>query len=185
MLGDMAVSYATYERVALEDGDGLWELVCGRLRERPLMTQEHNRCAWRLMSQIAKQFDESKFEARMNAPALRIREGTYLVPDVAVFPIDTPAAGARHTSLETYEVAVPFVAEVWSPSTGGYDVETKLPEYQVRGDLEIWRIHPIDRDVTVWRRLPDGSYSESRHTSGTLAIESLPAVTIDLARLFA
>ncbi|MEP6871059.1 MAG: hypothetical protein ABI939_04320 [Anaerolineaceae bacterium] len=32
---------------------------------------------------------------------------------------------------------LPFVAEVWLPSTGEYDVDEKFPQYQRRGDLEI------------------------------------------------
>ena len=38
----MPISDATYERVALEDADEVWELVCGRLRSKPGMTAEHN-----------------------------------------------------------------------------------------------------------------------------------------------
>ena len=74
--------------------------------------------------------------------------------------------------------------EVWPPSTGQCDLETKVPEYQFRGDQEIWRIHPIEREVTVWRRASDGSYTESKYSTGTVALESLPGVTIDLDRLF-
>ena len=82
MLERMAVSYATYERVALEDGDGTWELVCGRLREKQGMTQEHNNRGSRLAAQLFRQLDEDEFQIRLNAPALRVREGTYFVPDV-------------------------------------------------------------------------------------------------------
>jgi hypothetical protein len=38
----MPISEATYERIALEDPESNWELVCGRLRRKPEMTQEHN-----------------------------------------------------------------------------------------------------------------------------------------------
>ena len=48
-------------------------------------------------------------------------------------------------SLEVYEGPLPLVVEVWSASTGNYDVESKLLEYQRRGDLEIWRLHPYER----------------------------------------
>ena len=180
----MAVSYATYERVALEDTDGQWELVCGRLRERPLMTQEHNSIGSRLIRQLLAQLDE-EVEVRANAPSLRISSGTYLVPDVAVVSPGVRATIAPHPHLETYEVPLPFVAEVWSPSTGDYDVETKFPEYRSRGDLEIWRIHPRDRTVTAWRKRPDGSYAETVHRQGAVAVDSLPGVVIELHRLFA
>jgi Uma2 family endonuclease len=181
----MAVSYATCERVALEDDSAIWELVCGRLREKQGMTQDHNDRAMELVAQLIEQLDRRRFRIRTNSAALRITEATYFVPDVAVIPVDLPPAGARDTSLEMYEQPVPLVVEVWSPSTGTKDFETKVPEYQSRGDFEIWRIHPREREVTVWRRQPDGSYRESRHTAGVVPIESLPNVSIDLGRLFA
>ena len=74
--------------------------------------------------------------------------------------------------------------EVWSPSTGEYDVNAKVPEYQRRGDLEIWRIHPFDRTLIAWRRQPDGSYIESHYAGGTVKPVALPDVTIDLDTLF-
>jgi Uma2 family endonuclease len=78
------------------------------------------------------------------------------------------------------------VVEVWSPTTGNYDLETKLGEYQRRGDREIWLIHPYDRTLTTWRRQPDGSYAESHHDhGGTVQPTALPGVTIDLDALFA
>jgi Uma2 family endonuclease len=54
--------------------------------------------------------------------------------------------------LEIYDEPLPLVAEVWSPSTGGYDVLAKLPEYRRRGDTEIWLLHPYERTLTAWRR---------------------------------
>jgi Uma2 family endonuclease len=87
--------------------------------------------------------------------------------------------------LETYTESLPLVVEIWSPSTGQYDLQTKLHEYQRRGDLEIWRIHPYERTLTAWRRQPDGSYAESTHTNGTVKPVALPNVSIDLDGLFA
>ena len=75
------------------------------------------------------------------------------------------------------------MVEVWSPSTGDYDVDAKLPVYQQRGDLEIWRIHPYERTLTTWRRQPDGSYEETLHRDGTITPVALPGVTIDLGAL--
>lgn len=177
----MAVSYATYERLALED-DVTWELVCGKLREKPLMTQEHNSIARTLARELLRTLPKD-LDVERNAPALKVSENNYFVPDVAVIPRDLQRTLAGSSSLETYEAALPFVAEVWSPSTGNYDVETKFPEYRARGDLEVWGIHPRDRTVTAWPRQLDGSYSESVYSSGSVRIESL-RIEISLDRLF-
>jgi Uma2 family endonuclease len=177
----MAVSYATYERVVLED-DAVWELVCGHLREKA-MTQEHNSIARILMSQLVRQLDEDVYQVGMNAPALRVADETYFMPDVVVIPNDLQKALHGATGIEMYADAVPFVAEIWSPSTGSSDLETKVPAYQARGDLEIWRIHPRERTVTAWRRQTDGSYISEIHSAGEAAVKSL-GVTIAVERLF-
>ena len=81
----MAVSYATYERLALED-DAIWELVCGRPREKtPVMTQEHNSIASNLMRQLVRLLPD-ELRVSMNAPALKTPVGNYFVPDVIVLP---------------------------------------------------------------------------------------------------
>ena len=79
---------------------------------------------------------------------------------------------------------MPLVVEVWSPSTGDYDVMTKLQQYQFRGDAEIWLVHPYDRTLTAWRRRPDGSYSETLYREGSIEPVALPGVCIELASLF-
>ena len=87
-------------------------------------------------------------------------------------------------SLENYEGPLAFVAEVWSPSTGNYDVDTKLVEYRQRGDLVIWRIHPRERSLITWNRQADGNYLEARHIHGTIPVPSLPGVSVNFDALY-
>jgi Uma2 family endonuclease len=69
------------------------------------------------------------------------------------------AAPLRHRQdvLEVYGDPLPLAAEVWSRSTGDYDVNEKLAVYKQRGDLEIWLIHPYERTLTSWSRNPVGT----------------------------
>jgi Uma2 family endonuclease len=181
----MGVSVETFRKVALEDGDGTWEYHCGRLVRKPPMTMPHNEQAYELTRQLILQIDPDVHSVRSNAGHISIEGERYLVPDVAVIPVGYLGRFVeRPFDLEEYADPLPFVAEVWSRSTGEYDVEAKLPAYRQRGDSEIWRIHPYERTVTAWRRQPDGSYSETVHTSGRVPVLSLPGVTIDLERLF-
>ena len=181
----MPVSAETYELVALEDPEGQWELVCGRLRSKPVMTTEHNNVIYRLMRRLIGQLREDDYMIGTNSSRLRISTGSFYVPDVCVIPtamqkrmLETPGR------FEVYEEAVPLVVEVWSPKTGEYDVETKLLEYQWRRDLEIWRIHPYERTLIAWRLQQDGSYGESLIRSGAVQPVALPGVTIHLEDLF-
>ena len=182
----MAVSEQTYEQVALEDPEGQWELVCGRLRSKPGMTFAHSHVLQVLNRRLTSQLDERYYTVNINHARLRISIGAYYIPDLCVIPLalERQKFEQMPDRLEVYDEPLPLVVEVWSPSTGDYDVEEKLREYQQRGDLEIWRIHPYERTLTAWRRQPDGSYTETLHKSGTVHPVALPGVTIALESLF-
>lgn len=122
----------------------------------------------------------------MDSGRVRRSEQNTYIPDVMVVPLEAlRRLFKRPFALEVYDLPLPFVAEVWSPSTGGYDVGEKLAEYQRRGDAEIWRVHPFERTVTAWQRQPDGGYREIVHRGGTVELIALPGVIIDLDALFA
>ena len=130
------------------------------------------------------QLPEEQFRIT-EAGKLQTSTGSYYVPDLCVIPTAyVLRLHERPGTFEAYAEPVPFVLEVWSPSTGDYDVDTKLPEYRWRGDAEIWRIHPTERSLIVWRRQPDGSYAELHHAGGPIAIASLPGVIINVGELF-
>ena len=181
----MAVTAEEYERIALHDPDVSWELHRGRLREKPGMSVGHNRATIRLARQLLPQLDESRFEVRIDNSRVRRAEVMYYMPDLFVARAEQSAAIPDLPGvLEVYVGPLPLVVEVWSPSTGDYDVEEKFPEYQRRGDEEIWRIHPYERTLRAWRRQPDGTYTETVHTGGTVQPMALPGVTVDLDELF-
>jgi Uma2 family endonuclease len=149
------------------------------------MTAAHNHDMMYLAIQLGQQLDRREFEVRCNAGHVRRTAENYYIPDVFVVPTDLVRPLLPVQRLETFAVPLPLVVEVWSPSTGDYDVRTKLLEYQRRGDLEIWLIHPFEHTLTAWRRQPDGSYVEALVEGGTVQPVALPSVTIDLDALFA
>jgi Uma2 family endonuclease len=133
---------------------------------------------------LGQQLDRSQFRIRVNAGRLRRTAENFFIPDVLVVPRELERAQRGIMRLEYYPEPLPLVVEVWSPSTGDYDVETKLVEYQRRGDLEIWRIHPYEHTLTAWVRQPDGTYSQTVYTGGVVRPSALPGVEIDFDRLF-
>jgi Uma2 family endonuclease len=179
------ISEETYERLALAEPDRKWELRDGRLREKPAMTSSHNWLAEKLGYMLMSQLDWSMFQVRTDKGRVRRPGATYYVPDLFVVPTSfvTPLLDQEDV-LEVYDQPLPLVVEVWSRSTGDYDVEEKPTVYQQRGDLEIWRIHPYERTLTAWRRRPDGSYEKAIHREGLVGPRALPGVRIDLAALF-
>ena len=179
------ITEAEYRKLALED-DTKWELWDGVPREKPFMSIKHNRTASLLGHVLWGRLDWEHYEVRVNAPFARLSPRTYFVPDVAVIPTGyTTGANGDPSALDAYADPLPLVVEVWSPSTGNYDVGAKLRAYQERDDEEIWSIHPFDRTLTAWRRQPDGTYTVTVYHGGTVEIASLPGVAIDLDELVA
>lgn len=181
----MPVTEALYQAVALQDPEGNWELHHGRLREKPSTTFAHNDAMTELGFSIRQQLDPAQYRVRVNAGRVRHTDVTYYIPDVFVIPIEAAERFRdRFDVLEVYDAPLPLVVEVWSPSTGDYDIDAKLPEYRRRGDLEIWRLHPFERTLTAWRRQPDGSYAEATYRGRTVDLMFLQGVSIDLDALF-
>ncbi len=179
------VSQATYQAVSLEDQETKWELFEGRLVEKPSMSFAHNEIMAELGFTLRSQLSHDEFVVRVNAGRLRRDERNYSIPDVMVIPRNVVLQSrAFPTSIEIYDQPLPFVAEVWSPSTGAYDVDDKIPEYKARGDLEIWRLHPYERTLNASRRREDGGYDESIQKGGLVHPVGLPGVTVDLDQLF-
>lgn len=181
----MAVSEETYLRVALEDPKGQWELHCGQLRSKPNMTAEHDDQMFELGYMLRLQLDRSAFRVRVNAGRVRRSATEYCIPDVLVIPTAVELTQRVHPPrVEVYSEPLPLVVEIWSRSTGEYDRETKVPDYQRRGDLEIWQMHPYRHTVTVWRRQPDGSYATIEYEGGIIELLALLGVRVDLDQLF-
>jgi Uma2 family endonuclease len=185
MVLEQRISEEQYQQFVLTQPDGQWELHDGRLVEKPGMSWEHGDVVTELAYHLRHQLDRAEYrvfvESRVRRPAAII-----FLPDVMVVPTayGEPFRG-RPGTLAIFSDPVPLIVEVWSSSTGDYDVDAKLPVYQQRGDLEIWRIRPYERTLTAWRRQPDGSYQETIHRDGTIAPVALPGVVIELETLFA
>lgn len=149
------------------------------------MTLEHNYVARRLMLRLQHQLGDDRYVVTLADARLRAPGGETYIPDVMVIPREiVPALGTEPGKLELYSAVLPFVVEVWSPSTADYDFETKFPVYRAHGHAEIWRIHPYERVATLWRRRADGGYDESRLIEGDLVPIALPGVQIPFAEMF-
>jgi Uma2 family endonuclease len=182
----MVARAPTYEEIAAAEPWRRWELHDGRLREKPEMTDSHHVVNNRLAQQFFAQLDFDVYDIRIDATRLRRDDRHYYIPDLAVIPVPGSLSLAKRSGqLEFFGIPLPLVVESWSPSTGSYDVEEKLPRYMERGDREIWVLHPFQRTLTAWRRQPDGTYARSIHRSGTIEPIALPGVVIDIDALFA
>jgi Uma2 family endonuclease len=174
-----------FEQFIFEHPEKQWELCDGAVREKPGMASEHNDPLFYLAHDIASQLDRRVYRVRSNSTHLQRATASYFIPDIIVFPTASfrESLGQMHR-LEKYEEPMFLVVEIWSRSTGNYDIDTKIPEYQARGDLEIWRLDPYERTLAVWRRNQAGTYDETHYTGGLVTVASLPNVVVDLDALF-
>ncbi|HEX5499543.1 MAG TPA: Uma2 family endonuclease [Thermomicrobiales bacterium] len=178
------IAESEFRALALREPDRRWERRDGVAREKPWMSVEHEAIGSYFGFLLQRQLDRAAWRIRVNGPRLRVPGGNYFMPDVAVLPAALERALRRQPgSLDAYAEPLPLVVEIWSPSTGGYDLDVKLDGYRLRGDREIWRIHPYERTLTAWRRAADDSYAESRSPGGIVRVESLPDVAVDLDAL--
>ena len=182
---------AEYEQLVLEDREGHWELVRGRPRRKPPVTFGHDRGMDGLSNQLHRQLDDDVYQVRTGRGRLRVSTGSYYEPDLVVMPIvDILRRAGDPRAFEVHDLPVPFVVEVWSRSTGAYDRDTKLAEYRLRGDAEIWLLNPYRRTIAAWRCVrpdapkPDAQYDEQVLTGGRVELFALPGVVIDIDRLF-
>jgi Uma2 family endonuclease len=178
------VSAQEYEALAVTEEGRFLELHGGQLVEKPAMVWRHERTQLRFVSQLNRQLDPMLYEVHFSARIKRDDEHVF-IPDLCVVPVAGLVLDEEALDrLAIFSQPLPFVAEIWSPSTGTYDVNTKLPHYRARGDLEIWRLHPRQRTIWTWQRQGDGSYAERTVTGGKVALHALPWVTIDADALF-
>ena len=177
------ISEEQYQRFVLSGVQGSWELHDGRLVEKPRVTFRHGQIPMLLGHFLLSQLDRDVYEV---VSELRVRRpgATVFMPDLLVVPTAYSAEIRDRPVLAIFSDPLPLVVEVWSPSTGDYDVDAKVPIYQQRGDLEIWRIHPYERTLTTWIRQADGSYLETTYREGIIHPVALAGVIIDLDELF-
>ena len=182
----MVVSAETYERVALEDPDGLWELVCGELRQKSPMTFEHDHVIEMLADRLRALVSSEQISVRAHPIRLLTPSGAHYIPDLCLIPRELlrTRLEEKRRELSVLAESLPLVVEVWSPSIGRHDREVKLAEYRARGDAEIWLIHPREQSRISWRRTAHGHYRETRYAGGMVPLAGFPGVFLDLDALF-
>jgi Uma2 family endonuclease len=183
MAVEQRISEEAYKQFVLSGVEGSWELHDGRLVEKPGMTFRHGQIPMLLGHFLLSQLDRDAY-AVVSELRVRRSSATVFMPDLMVVPTAYIEEIRDRPVLAIFSDPLPLVVEVWSQSTGDYDVDAKVPVYQQRGDLEIWRIHPYERTLTSWQRQPDGAYQETIHRGGIVTPVALPSVAIDLDALF-
>ena len=122
------VSEQEYRELVLSDDDRFWELWDGVLVEKPPMSMRHDNVASYLGAMLIFQLDPNEYVVNINSGKTRYTARNYYIPDVVVIPAAYQQPFEHDPrSFNAYTDPLPFVAEVWSRTTGGYDMAAKLP----------------------------------------------------------
>ena len=82
-----------------------------------------------------------------------------------------------------------LAVEILSPGTRKRDLGIKRELFDRGGVREYWVVDPKARDLTVYRRAPDGAFPQVEQLSAgggdTLTTPQLPGFSLSLAKLFA
>lgn len=127
------ISEQEYRALALADADHLWERWDGVPREKPLLSMKHDNVSFYLGLVLANQLDRGVYRVDANGGKTRLSSRNYYIPDVVVIPAayQTPFEHDPR-AFNAHADPLPLV-EIWSLTTGHYDVATKLPGYRERG----------------------------------------------------
>lgn len=178
------ISEQEYRELALTDPDHRWELWDGVFVAKPLMSVMREDVAFYLGCLLQSQLDRGVYRVNVNGGKTRYTPRNFSIPDVVVIPasFERPFMSDPR-SFKAFADPLPLVVEIWSRSTGDYDIAAKLPIYRERGDFEIWFIHPSERTLTACRKQPDGSYTEEISQGGIVPVVSLSDVAVDFDAL--
>ncbi len=145
-------TYTIAEFEALPEFDGRYELIEGRLLEKPVPGHEHSKIARRLIKAYDR-FDPAEQAAEMlQEVSTRLGTNNTPIPDVAFWM-------AAHRPEPTRKAAPrPDLAiEIWSPSdiqnpSSLEAARAKVRRYQVAGVPLIWAINPASQTVEVYHK---------------------------------
>ena len=180
----MKLTEEQYLQRVMDDPEPRRELIDGEPACRPAMPSKHEDITAYLGVYLGQQLDRAEYRVRIAGSRVRYSATNYFVPDVFVAPTALVLPQVDVIAPEAFREPLPLVVEIWSPSTGRRDLETKLRRYREQGHHEVWFIHPYERTLRAWRRRPDGSHEENVFHGGTVQPVALPGVTVDLDALF-
>lgn len=167
-----------------------WELIDGvAYNMTPAPTRFHQRVVMELGRQIANFLHDKPCEIYIAPFDVRLPDQdesdddvhTVVQPDLAIIcdPAKLDERGCRG--------APDWIIEVLSPATAAKDQIRKVELYQHHGVREYWTVHPTDRVVMVRYLEDSGQFSVPKiiEGTGTLAVQVLPELEIDLDQVYA
>ena len=168
------VSEAEYREFALGDPQGHWELHRGQLREKPGMSAAHDNVIDRLQRRLYMQLSEHEYRLRSNNARLRVPRRRTTFQTWRSFQLSSCSRCSKvPTRLMRTATRCRWLSKSGLPQPATTTSKGKLPDYQQRGDREIWFIHPrrahADRLAQPFRRHVRAAVYEQRNGAAGIA----------------
>ena len=177
----------TYADIRARNDDTRWELIEGLAYAMAGPSWQHQSVVARLLVQLIAQFGD---RCRVLPAPLDVRLSQTDEPDDLVETVVQPDISVVCDLSKLDERgcrgAPDLIVEVLSPSTAGRDHLIKRVLYERHGVRQYWLVHPIDRLVTIHRRVGDGfAPPELFEARGVVVIDSESVRSIDWDQVFA
>ena len=169
------------------DGEKLYELENGRLREMPLESWQNTRIAMYLLTEIAKiiSFERISLKIEIITSGSRVNAR---IPDLVVLsPEGLLEIEQYRRATVTLDMSPPLlVVEVVLPGKANHDRDYryKRSEYAARGIKHYWIIDPQEQKF-ICLQLKDGLYeAEIYENSNILCLKQPFELNLELDRIF-
>lgn len=165
---------------ALPDDGPRYELIGGVLHQRPSLKVIHQFVSGELFVALDKWSRRDRLGLVLFGPFdVKFSAHNAVQPDLVFY------SNANLDALgEDYGVGAPdLVIEVLSPSNRRNDLVLKRALYTDNGVPEYWIVDPDKRTISV-NLLHGDRYRETIHAGGSVEVQTLPGLAIDMATLF-
>jgi Uma2 family endonuclease len=145
-------STTTTTIATVPESEGLYEVVAGQVREKPLMGAYEVEIACLIMSlmdQIARVSGLGRVVSEMLF-RIDLERGLERRPDVAFVSKERWPIGRRAPRMAAWDVVPDLAVEVISPSNRSLDDVQKIAEYFRAGALRVWIVYPNVAQVYVY-----------------------------------
>ncbi len=181
---DLERTYTSDEFENLPQFDKRYELLDGRLVEKPLPGLEHQLFVRRLIQHYDRFDPEEKLGMMIQEVNVRLSPGYTPMPDVSFW------VASRRPKITKKAAPRPDLAvEIWSPGdldTRQHRQETqaKIQEYLSAGVSLVWAINPARRQVEVYRLAAPETVLRAEAEAELEGENVMPGFRLKLARLF-
>ena len=180
----MATGFAIETPPIVPNGDVLYEVVCGQIRELPPMGAFEVSLA-NYLNAILDAFAQGKELGRSYVEMLFLLDAAANLqrrPDVALVLYQRWPKGKRVPSTNAWPIVPNLAAEVVSPSNTWNEIIEKIADYFRNGVQLVWVVSPVTEQVYVYTA-PNANRILNK--DGTLdGCDVLPGFALPLVQLF-